>query len=68
MEAHGTKEAVMNTALERLGGLDREYCIPTSMLDGPVPNYEQFLLERRVLMAAKLRTYFEKLGKLDQPN
>ncbi len=42
----------------------RMHCIPDSMLDGDVPSYEDFLTARRVLMAAKLRTYFERLGEV----
>ena len=39
----------------------RSSCIPESMLDGEVPEYEQFLQARRGLMAAKIRRYFEGL-------
>lgn len=42
----------------------RMHCIPESMLDGDVPSYDDFLNARRVLMAAKLRTYFERLGEV----
>ena len=42
----------------------RAHCIPDSMLDGDVPDYDDFLNARRTLMAAKLRTYFERLGEV----
>lgn len=36
-------------------------CVPVTMLGGTVPDYEDFLAERRVLMAAKIKTWFESL-------
>lgn len=42
----------------------QSHCIPDSMLDGDVPDYDDFLNARRALMAAKLRTYFERLGEV----
>ena len=51
---------------QRYGGIcDRESmrenfranCIPESLLDGDIPEYEVFLLERRKLMALKLRSW-----------
>ena len=36
-------------------------CIPVSMLGGDVPSYPEFLKERRRLMAARLRTWFNSL-------
>ncbi|MDR3688047.1 MAG: DUF262 domain-containing protein [Fimbriimonas sp.] len=42
----------------------KAHCIPDSMLDGDVPDYDDFLNARRALMAAKLRTYFERLGEV----
>jgi hypothetical protein len=39
----------------------RMNCIPSRMLEGNVPPYDEFLEERRKLMATKLRDYFSKL-------
>jgi hypothetical protein len=36
-------------------------CIPESMLSGDVPTFEVFLIERRKLMAQKIRTWFQAL-------
>lgn len=36
-------------------------CIPESLLDGDIPEYDEFLKQRRVLMAQKIKTYFESL-------
>lgn len=40
----------------------RMNCIPESMLDGEIKEYEGFLAERRKLMALKIKTWFESLG------
>lgn len=37
-------------------------CIPLNMLDGNIPNYEDFLTERRKLMALKIKKWFEVLS------
>ncbi len=39
----------------------RMNCIPESMLDGAIPAYDDFLEERRRLMALKIKTWFEAL-------
>ncbi|MBM4223490.1 MAG: DUF262 domain-containing protein [Gammaproteobacteria bacterium] len=39
----------------------RASCIPESMLDGTIPDYDDFLEERRKLMALKIKTWFEAL-------
>jgi hypothetical protein len=39
----------------------RSHCIPLSMLDGPIPSYRSFLEERRLLMARKMRAWFDAL-------
>ncbi len=39
----------------------RMSCIPESMLDGEIPDYESFLDNRRKLMAQKIKTWFEAL-------
>jgi hypothetical protein len=36
-------------------------CIPEAMGDGAVPDYDEFLEQRRKLMAAKIKTYFKTL-------
>ena len=36
-------------------------CIPTTMIDGAVSDYDSFLEQRRALMAAKIKTYFKTL-------
>jgi len=39
----------------------RANCLPESMLDGAIPDYDDFLEERRKLMALKIKTWFEAL-------
>lgn len=39
----------------------RMSCVPESLLDGEAPAYDDFLEERRQLMARKIRTWFELL-------
>lgn len=39
----------------------RMSCIPESLLDGKVPDYDDFLEQRRQLMAQKIKTWFEAL-------
>jgi hypothetical protein len=39
----------------------RDHCVPEQMLDGDVPEYEDFLSQRRRLMAQKIKTWFEAL-------
>jgi hypothetical protein len=36
----------------------RAHCLPESLLDGEVPDYEEFLEQRRVLMARKIEDWF----------
>lgn len=36
-------------------------CLPTTLLDGELPTYEDFLVERRRLMAEKIRQWVEVL-------
>ena len=36
-------------------------CLPESLLDGEIPAYDDFLAERRRLMALKLKAWFEAL-------
>ena len=37
------------------------HCMPDSMLDGAIPEYGDFLMERRMRMAQKIRTWFQSL-------
>jgi hypothetical protein len=36
-------------------------CVPESLLDGEIPKYDDFLEQRRTLMAQKIKTWFETL-------
>lgn len=49
------------TDIEELKENLREHSIPESILSTPEENYDNFLEERRGLMAAKIKTYFAKL-------
>ena len=40
----------------------RMNCLPESLLDGDVPDYDAFLEQRRKLMALKIKDWFEGLG------
>jgi hypothetical protein len=42
-----------------------ENCIPTSMLKSGVMDYDDFLKERRALMAMKMKKYFQSLGEVE---
>jgi len=39
-----------------------ENCLPLSLLDGVVPDYDDFLAERRRLMALRIKKWFEVLS------
>ena len=39
----------------------RVHCVPDVMLDGEIPDYNDFLEERRRLMALKMKHWFEAL-------
>jgi hypothetical protein len=39
----------------------RANCLPESMLDGQIPDYEDFLAQRRLLMSARIRDWFTSL-------
>jgi hypothetical protein len=49
------------TDIQELRTNMRASCLPESLLDGSVPDYDVFLDERRLLMATKIRTWFESL-------
>jgi hypothetical protein len=42
-----------------------ENCIPVSMLKSGVMEYDEFLKERRILMAMKMKRYFQSLGEVE---
>lgn len=55
---------------KRLGGITnldqmrenfRINCLPLSLLDGDIPTYDEFLEQRRKLMAARIREWFDSL-------
>lgn len=59
-----------NGGSKRIGGITeladmranlRANCIPDTMLDGHVPSYDDFLDQRRKLMALKIKQWFEVL-------
>ncbi len=39
----------------------RMNCLPDTLFDGKIPEYDDFLKERRKLMALKIKTWFEAL-------
>ncbi len=39
----------------------RASCVPVTLLDGQIPAYDDFLAERRKLMALKIKAWFEML-------
>jgi len=49
------------TSLAELKANLRVHCLPLSLLDGEVPDYDAFLAERRTLIAKKIRDWFEVL-------
>jgi hypothetical protein len=60
----------VNGSKKKYGGITDEkelranlqaHCLPESLLDGPVPEFEAFLQERRVLMAKKIAKWFGSL-------
>lgn len=49
------------TTLAELRSNLQAHCIPQVMLADDIPDYDSFLLERRKLMAKKIREWFESL-------
>ena len=49
------------TDLQQLKENLKEHCVPEGIFDGLSEDYDQFLEERRVLMASRIKEYFEKL-------
>jgi hypothetical protein len=61
----------VNGGTKRYGGITdpdalrqnfEENCLPKSLLSSQVPDYETFLVERRRLMALRIKRWFEVLG------
>jgi hypothetical protein len=57
----GAKKYGGITTQEELRANLRMSCLPESLLNGAIPAYDDFLAERRKLMALKIKTWFEKL-------
>ena len=66
--------AQINTGNLKYGGINdkrelqtnfEENCIPMAMLNSEVMLYEDFLKERRKLMAQKMKKYFQSLGEVE---
>jgi len=59
--AGGKKKYGGVTNLADLRANLRMHCLSEALLDGDIPSYDDFLEERRKLMAKKIRTWFEAL-------
>jgi len=59
--AGGEKKYGGITELDELRANLRMSCLPESLLDGKIPAYDDFLEERRMLMARKIETFFKGL-------
>lgn len=59
--AGGRKKYGGITNAEELRANLRMSCVPEALLDGKVPAYDEFLEERRHLMARKIKIWFEAL-------
>jgi hypothetical protein len=55
------KKHLKSEGLSPLRANLRASSIPESMLDGTIPDYDDFLAERRKLMALKIKPWFEAL-------
>jgi hypothetical protein len=61
-QCHGGKKKYGGiTDVKEMRANLRVNCIPEAMLDGKIPDYDDFLAERRMLMAQKIKTWFETL-------
>jgi hypothetical protein len=49
------------TSMEELLENLKTHCIPESILNGTVDDYDEFLVERRMLMAEKIKNYYFSL-------
>lgn len=59
--AGGKKKYGGITSLADMAANLRMHCLPKSLLDGKIPAYDEFLEERRRLMALKIKEWFEVL-------
>jgi len=59
--AGGPKKYGGITEREELCANLRMSCLPESLIDGVIPAYDDFLEQRRKLMALKIKTWFEAL-------
>jgi len=59
--AGGKKRYGGITELDELRTNLRMSCVPESLLDGDIPTYDDFLEQRRRLMAQKIKTWFDAL-------
>ena len=59
--AGGLKKYGGITEITQLRENLRMSCLPDSLIDGKIPIYDEFLAERRSLMAQKIKTWFEAL-------
>ncbi|TKB23751.1 DUF262 domain-containing protein [Desulfopila sp. IMCC35006] len=57
----GAKQYGGITEREEMSANLRMSCLPESLLDGGIPAYDDFLQQRRKLMALKIKTWFEIL-------
>ena len=57
----GAKKYGGITTIEEMWANLRMSCLPECMLDGEIPSFDDFLEQRRKLMAQKIKTYFEGL-------
>lgn len=59
--AGGKKKYGGITKLVEMTANLKMHCLPESMLEGKIPTYDDFLEERRQLMALKIKQWFESL-------
>ena len=59
--AGGNKNYGGITAVAQMRVNLRLSCLRDSLLDGQIPDYDAFLEERRILMALKIKSWFEAL-------
>ena len=57
----GTRKYGGITDMDQMRANLQRSCVPDSLLDGDILDYDEFLEQRRVLMAQKIKTYFEGL-------
>ena len=59
--AGGKKKYGGITSIADLRANLRMHCLPESLLDGGIPDYDDLLVQRRKLMALKIKRWFEAL-------